>query len=84
MKLPLQFPNDADVIAEESTRFSNLSSHDRMQVICNVLEAGALMLRQSPRSDFLRQYALEQENAWRLSVQDFIARHGDRKQLSSH
>jgi hypothetical protein len=77
MKLPVQFPSDADVTAEEAERFRALSSEDRLQVIRGLLDAGALMLRNSPRSAFLAQYAAEQEQASRRAVQEFLARHAD-------
>jgi hypothetical protein len=77
MKLPVQFPNDADVIADEAERFSVLPSQDRLEIIRGLLDTGALMLRNSPRSDFLAQYAADQENASRLAVREFLARHAD-------
>ncbi|HEY2413265.1 MAG TPA: hypothetical protein VGI40_13530 [Pirellulaceae bacterium] len=77
MKLPIQFPSDTDVIAEEAGRFSALSSQDRLQVIRGLLDAGALMLQNSPRSTFLRQHAAEQESASRQAVREFLARHAD-------
>jgi hypothetical protein len=77
-ELPIQFPNDVEVIAEEAERFRALSSHDRLAVICGLLDAGALMLHNSPRSAFLVRHASDQERAWRLSIQEFLARHGNR------
>jgi hypothetical protein len=76
MQLPLRFPSDADVIAEEAERFGALSSEDRIRVIRGVLDAGALMLRNSPRAAFLREHAADQESASRRAVQEFLARHG--------
>jgi hypothetical protein len=77
MELPVRFPSDADVIAEEAERFFALSSVDRLAMIRGVLEAGALMLQNSPRSAFLRRHAEEQESAWRRAVREFVARHGN-------
>ncbi len=75
MKLPVTFPPDADVIAEEAERFRALSSQDRLEVIRGVLDAGALMLRKSPRAAFLAEQVAEQENAFRQAVQEFLIRH---------
>jgi hypothetical protein len=75
MKLPVKFPSDADVIADEAKRFSVLSSEDRLQLIRGLLDAGALMLQNSPRSAYLTHYAAEQENASRRAVKEFLARH---------
>ena len=77
MKLPDQFPNDADVIAEEARRFRAMPAQDRLQVIRGLLDAGALMLRNSPRSAFLQQYAAEQESASRRAILEFLVRHAD-------
>ena len=76
MNLPIKFPDDADVIAEEAARFRALSPQDRMKVIRGVLEAGALMIRRSPHAAFLRAYSLEQEERSREAVREFVKRHG--------
>ncbi len=75
MDLPVKFPNDADVIAEEVARFRALSPADRMRSIRGMLEAGALMMRRSPKSAFLREYTLQQEELAQRNVKEFIARH---------
>jgi hypothetical protein len=75
MKLPVQFPSEADVIADEAQRFHALSSENRLEVIRGILDPGALMLRNSPRSAFLTQYAAEQENAAQRAVKEFLTRH---------
>ncbi|HVA51112.1 MAG TPA: hypothetical protein VNH11_32525 [Pirellulales bacterium] len=76
MNLPIKFPSDADVIAEEAARFRALSPEQRMEVIRGVLEAGELLLKQSPQAEFLRAYTLEQEELARKAIKEFIARHG--------
>jgi hypothetical protein len=78
MKLPVKFPSDSDVIAEEAARYRALPPQDRLQVIRGLIEAGELMLRNSPRAEFLRQYAAEQESAARQAVLEFLARHADK------
>lgn len=75
MELPIKFPDDARVIAEEAARFRGLTPAQRIEVIRGLLAAGSLMMRRSPKSDFLRQYTLEQENRARQAVKEFIARH---------
>ncbi|MEX0718700.1 MAG: hypothetical protein WD066_19050 [Planctomycetaceae bacterium] len=79
MKLPIRFPNDADVFAEEAARFRRLSPEERLRTIRGILRAGALMIRRSPKSAFLRQYTLEQEELAHKAVKEFIARHADRE-----
>jgi hypothetical protein len=76
MNLPIKFPSDAEVIIEEVARFRALSPEGRMRSIRGLLAAGALMMRRSPKADFLREHTLEQENRARLAVKEFLARHG--------
>ena len=75
MDLPIKFPSDADVIAEEAARFRALSPKDRMRSIRDLLEAGFLMMQRSPKAEFLREYTLQQEEIARQAVKEFIARH---------
>ena len=75
MDLPINFPSDADVIAEEAARFRALSPQERMRSIRGILEAGALMMQRSPKAAFLREYTLLQEDLYRKAVKEFIARH---------
>ena len=74
MNLPVQFPSDTQVIAEEAEQFRALSHQSRLEVIRGLLDAGALMLRNSPRSAFLAEYADQQETAYRRAVREFLAR----------
>jgi hypothetical protein len=75
MKLPIAFPNDVEIIAEEAARFRALSPGDRLRSICGLLAAGALMMQRSPKAAFLREYTLEQEKRARQAIQEFLARH---------
>jgi len=75
MDLPIKFPSDADVIAEEAARFRALTPQERIRSIRGILEAGALMMRQSPKAAFLREYTLQQEELYRQAVKELIARH---------
>jgi hypothetical protein len=75
MKSPAKFPSDEDVIIDDVARFRALSPENRMRQIRGLLAAGALMMRQSPKAAFLREYAMEQENLARQAIKEFIARH---------
>ena len=75
MDLPIKFPSDAEVIAEEAARFRALSPESRVHSIRGLLAAGALMMRRSPKAAFLRHYTLEQENLALQAVKEFLARH---------
>jgi len=75
MVLPIKFPSDAQVIAEETARFRALSAEGRLRAIRGMLAAGSLIIRRSPRAAFLRDYVQEQEKCARQAVKEFLARH---------
>jgi hypothetical protein len=75
MQIPIVFPSDAEVVIEEVRRFRALSPEGRLHAIRGLLAAGELMLRQSPKGEFLRKHTFDQENQWRQAVKEFIARH---------
>jgi hypothetical protein len=75
MNLPVNFPSDAEVIADEAARFRALSPDARLRSIRGLLAAGALMMRRSPKAAFLRDLTLAEEHRARKAVQEFIARH---------
>src|SRR5437868_2539941 len=68
MDLPVKFPSDGDVIREEVARFRALSPEERIAYIRDMIAAGAMMIRQSPKADVLRQQALEEKNLARQAV----------------
>ncbi|HTU89935.1 MAG TPA: hypothetical protein VMF69_07555 [Gemmataceae bacterium] len=75
MNVPIKFPSDAEIIAEEAARFRALSPESRLRSIRGLLAAGALTMRQSPKAAFLRDYTVEQEYRARQAVKEFLARH---------
>jgi hypothetical protein len=75
MKQPIRFPNQVDIITEEVARFRALSPEERLQFIRGLLAAGVLMIQQSPKAAFLREYTLEQEKRGQQAIKEFIARH---------
>jgi hypothetical protein len=74
--IPIKFPSDADVNAEEAARFRALSPRERVRVILDMVSTGDWMMRKSPKLDFMLQYKREQEELAQQSVKDFIRRHG--------
>jgi hypothetical protein len=72
MNLPIRFPSDAEVITEEVARFRALSAEDRLRSIRGLLAAGALIMRQSSKAAFLREYTLDQEDRARQAVWDSL------------
>ena len=75
MNLPIQFPSNADVVAEEAARFQALSPEAKFEIFRGVLAAGEWMMQQSSNSEFVRSHALEQEEDAMRAVKEFIARH---------
>lgn len=69
------FPSDAEVISEETARFRRLTPEERLLSIQGILEAGALMMQQSPKARFLKEWTQFQEAVAKQSVKDFLARH---------
>lgn len=76
MRLPVKFPSDAEVVADEAARYRALSSDQRLAVLRGILDAGWLMLGNASRPEFIRQCAEEQERAAQRAIRDFVARHG--------
>jgi hypothetical protein len=75
MNLPIQFPSNAEVVAEEAARFRALPPEAQFEVFRGVLAAGEWMMKQSPNSEFVRSHTLEQEEMAMRAVKEFIARH---------
>lgn len=75
MELPIRFPNDADVIAEEAARFRALSPEERMRVLRGMLDTGERLMRLSPNVESVRQYTQQQEELAQQAFKEFIARH---------
>ena len=75
MELPIKFPSDDEVIAEDAAHFRALSPEERIRVIEDLLAAGALIMRNSPNAEFLHKYKEEQEELGKQRIKEFIARH---------
>lgn len=75
MTQSLRFPSDSDIHAVEAARFRGLSSAERIASIRSVLSAGELLIRRSPRSDYLTAYHHAQECLARKTIQEFLIRH---------
>ncbi len=75
MELPIRFPMDEDVIAEEAARFRELTPESKLRTIRGMIDTGEFLMRISRRREFMREYNGEQEGQFRTAVQEFIARH---------
>ena len=75
MDLPVKFPSETEVILEELARFRALAPEVRMRSLRGLLRAGARLRRLSTKTDWVRQYAEEQELLAQRNIREFIARH---------
>lgn len=75
MNLPIQFPDEGDVIADEVARFRALSPEQRAEFIRGLINTGETLIRASGKAAFIRQYADEQREEARRAIREFIARH---------
>jgi hypothetical protein len=73
--MPIVFPTDAEIIAEEADRFRALAPEKRLRTIREMIAAGAFMMEKSPKTEFLREYKREQEDRARQAIKQFLARH---------
>ncbi len=76
MDLPVKFPSDTEVILEDVESFRALSPDERLRCLRGLVNAGALMMRISPKAAWLEEYSVEQEQLTRRNIQEFLARHG--------
>jgi hypothetical protein len=76
MDLPVKFPSQTEVILRDVARFRALSPEHQFRALRGLLHAGALILRNSPKAEWARKYAEEQEVIAQRSIRDFISRHG--------
>jgi hypothetical protein len=75
MNLPVKFPSETEVILDDVARFRALSAGERFQSLRGILNAGALILRKSPKAAWAKQYSEEQERLAQRATREFIARH---------
>jgi hypothetical protein len=75
MDLPVKFPSETEVILEDVARFRALTPEARIRAIRGLLNAGALILRTSPKAAWARQYAEDQELLAQRNIREFIERH---------
>ena len=76
VNLPIRFPNDADVIAEDAARFRALSDDGRVHALDECFRDYHFLLAASGRSEELTRYAEEEERQGRDAILEFVSRHG--------
>ena len=76
MKIPIRFPSEADVIAEEAARFRGLSDEEKVRALNDCFRTYLFLLSASGRAEELKHRAEEEETRARVAIQEFAARHG--------
>jgi hypothetical protein len=76
VNLPVKFPDNAEVIAEEAARFRALSPEERVRTIGEMFHLYHFLIAASARPEAASRLAEEDEERGRSLVQDFVARHG--------
>lgn len=76
MNLPIRFPKDEDVIAEDAARFRALSDDDRLQALGDSFREYEFLLRVSGRPEHLLRLADEEDRLSHVAIREFVARHG--------
>ena len=76
MDLLIKFPNDADVIAEEAARFRRLSPIQQVRSICDLIDTGEMLMRNSSRAEFATEYFASERNERNKAILEFVNKHG--------
>jgi hypothetical protein len=75
MDLPIKFPSDAEVIAEEVARFRALSPEQRVHALGEMFKLYHFLASVSGRSEAVARLAEEDEARQRKAIEEFVARH---------
>jgi hypothetical protein len=76
MNLPIKFPSDAAVIAEEAARFRALSPESRVLALGEMFRLYHFLASRSAHPVALARLAQEEEERGRKAIEEFVARHG--------
>jgi len=75
MDLPIKFPSDAEVIAEEVTRFRALSAEEQVRTLDEMVRLYYFLTDHADRPDAVARFADEEEYRGRTAIEQFVARH---------
>jgi hypothetical protein len=76
MEIPIRFPSEAGVIAEEAARFRGLPDEEKVRALRDCFRTYHFLLSASGRAEELKRLAEEEERRARVAIQEFAARHG--------
>ena len=75
MQVPIQFPNDADVIREEVARFRALTPAEQRHELDEAFRAYHFLREHSERAAVIDRHAADEETATRRAIQTFAVHH---------
>ena len=75
MDIPINFPSDADVIAEDAARFRALDPDDQVGELSEMVRLYYFLADHASRPEAVVRYAAEDEARGRAAVEEFVARH---------
>ena len=76
MDLPVKFPSETEVILADIAQTRAMTSDQRLLCLKGMVNAGALIMQNSPKAAWLKAYSEEQELLAQTNIREFIARHG--------
>jgi len=76
VQLPIRFPSNAEVIAEEVARFRALSPENRLRALDEMFRLYHFLVAMSARPEALARLAQEDEERGRTAIEEFAAHHG--------
>jgi hypothetical protein len=76
MNVPIQFPSEAETIREDTRRFRALSPEEQVRTLEEMFRLYHFLLKTSDQSEALARFAQDEEDAARIAIQQFVARHG--------
>ena len=76
MDLPIRFPNNADVIAEDAARFRALSPEKRVHELNDCFRLYRFLRMASGRPEHIDRLAEEEKRLEWKAILEFAARHG--------
>jgi hypothetical protein len=76
VKVPIQFPPEADEIYEEAKEFRSLSSTERLDAILDLMASSMALMEHSPHREASLLLQEKDEEEWRKAQKELFARHG--------
>ncbi len=75
MELPIRFPSDEDVIAEDVARFRALSDEDQVRTLGEMFRTYYFLVERATKPEAISRFAIEDEDRGRRAVEEFVKRH---------